>query len=190
MATEAPAKVEPEVVPAKVEAPVDVAPEKPVDPPTVPETKADDSKAVAVAEKTPVPEVKKSSKNSLDRDIALAGVDKEKKLSFIKAWEESEKSKVENKSQKELSAIASWENTKKADVEAKLKQIEEKFDKKKAEYAEKMKNKVGLIHKQAEEKRAMVEAKKSEDNLKTEELAAKYRATGTVPKKTLGCFGG
>ncbi|CAH1448000.1 unnamed protein product [Lactuca virosa] len=190
MATELPAKVEPELAPAKVEAPVDVAPEKPVDPPTVPETKADDSKAVAVAEKTPVPEVKKSSKNSLDRDMALAGVDKEKKLSFIKAWEESEKSKVENKSQKELSAITSWENTKKADVEAKLKQIEEKFDKKKAEYAEKMKNKVGLIHKQAEEKRAMVEAKKSEDHLKTEELAAKYRATGTVPKKALGCFGG
>ncbi|GJZ42425.1 remorin family protein [Tanacetum coccineum] len=42
-----------------------------------------------------------------------------------------------------------------------------------------MKNKAGLIHKQAKEKRAMVAAKKSEDNLKAEELAAKYRATGT-----------
>lgn len=50
MATELPAKVEPELAPAKVDAPVDVAPEKPVDSPTVPETKADDSKAVAVAE--------------------------------------------------------------------------------------------------------------------------------------------
>lgn len=30
-------------------------------------------------------------------DIALAEVDKEKKTSYIKAWEESEKSKAENK---------------------------------------------------------------------------------------------
>lgn len=30
-------------------------------------------------------------------DVALADLEKEKKLSFIKAWEESEKSKVENK---------------------------------------------------------------------------------------------
>nr|GEZ60699.1 remorin family protein [Tanacetum cinerariifolium] len=36
----------------------------------------------------------------------------------------------------------------------------EKFDKKKAEYTEKIKNKAGLIHKKAEEKRAMVAAKK------------------------------
>ncbi|KAJ0758880.1 remorin isoform X2 [Helianthus annuus] len=136
------------------------------------------------------PAEKKGPKSSLDRDVALSEIDKEKKLSFIKAWEETEKSKAENKAQKELSAITAWENSKKADIEAKLKQIEEKYDKKKAEYGEKMKNKVGLVHKQAEEKRAMVEAKKGEDKLKAEELAAKYRATGTVPKKLLGCFGG
>ncbi|GFZ06871.1 remorin family protein [Actinidia rufa] len=41
--------------------------------------------------------VKKTSRGSLDRDIALAQIDKEKRLSFIKALEESEKSKVENK---------------------------------------------------------------------------------------------
>ncbi|KVH89116.1 remorin [Cynara cardunculus var. scolymus] len=191
MATELPAKVESELAPAKVETPVDVAPEKPVDPPTVPETKADDSKTLAVAEKTSAPEVvKKGSSNSLDRDVALSELEKEKQLSFIKAWEETEKSKVENKAQKELSAITAWENTKRADIEAKLKQIEEKMDKKKAEYGEKMKNKVGLIHKQAEEKRAMVEAQKGENKLKAEELAAKYRATGTLPKKFLLCFGG
>ncbi|XP_071717667.1 remorin-like isoform X2 [Rutidosis leptorrhynchoides] len=141
-----------------------------------------------VKKKTPVPEVKKE-KSSLDRDVALAEVEKEKKLSFVKAWEETEKSKAENKAQKELSAITAWENTKRADIEAKLKQIEEKFDKKKAEYGEKMKNKVGLVHQQAEEKRAMVNAKKGEDMLKAEELAAKYRATGSVPKKLIGCFG-
>ncbi|GKD31855.1 hypothetical protein Tco_1242633 [Tanacetum coccineum] len=47
-----------------------------------------------------------------------------------------------------------------------------------------MKNKAGLIHKQDEEKRAMVAAKKSTDNLKAEELAAKYRATGTVQRSS------
>lgn len=52
-----------------------------------------------------------------------------------------------------------------------------------------MKNKVAIIHKEAEEKRAMIEAKRGEDLLKAEEVAAKYRATGTAPKKLLGgCF--
>lgn len=62
------------------------------------------------------------------------------------------------------------------------------MERKKAEYAEKMKNQVALIHKQAEEKRAMVEAKRGEELLKAEEMSAKYRATNTTPKKFLGCF--
>jgi len=52
-----------------------------------------------------------------------------------------------------------------------------------------MKNKAALIHKEAEEKRAMVEAKKGEELLKAEETAAKHRATGKSPKKAMGCFG-
>lgn len=51
-----------------------------------------------------------------------------------------------------------------------------------------MHNKVALIHKEAQEKKAMVEARRGEEMLKAEELAAKHRATGTVPKK-LGCLG-
>lgn len=51
-----------------------------------------------------------------------------------------------------------------------------------------MKNRVALIHKEAEEKKAIVEAQRGEDVLKAEESAAKYRATGTSPKKLLGCF--
>lgn len=62
------------------------------------------------------------------------------------------------------------------------------MEKQKAEYVEKMKNKVAMIHKAAEEKRAMTEARRGEDILKAEEMAAKYRATGTGPKKLLGCF--
>ncbi|XP_059459159.1 remorin-like [Corylus avellana] len=141
-------------------------------------------KALAVVEKAPEPVLRKAS----DRDIALAEVEKEKKLSFIMAWEESEKSKAENKAQKKLSAVAAWENSKKASVEAKLRKIEEQLEKKRADYGEKMKNKAALIHKQAEEERAMVEAKRAEDILKVEETGAKYRATGSIPKKLLGCF--
>ncbi|KAL6531322.1 hypothetical protein OROHE_014391 [Orobanche hederae] len=151
-------------------------------------------------------------------DAVLARVATEKRLSLIKAWEESEKSKAENKSstraEKKISAIGAWENSKKASLEAELKKIdvmvttvsfimeglrfdpkkgqilpnEEQLEKRKAEYTEKMKNKVALIHKAAEEKRAMVEAKRGEDLLKAEEVAAKYRATGTAPRKLLGCF--
>lgn len=51
-----------------------------------------------------------------------------------------------------------------------------------------MKNRIALIHKAAEEKRAEIEAKRGEDKLKAEEIAAKHRATGTAPKKILGCF--
>ncbi|KAL2457691.1 Remorin family protein [Abeliophyllum distichum] len=131
----------------------------------------------------------KSSKGSSDRDIALAKVEDEKRLSFIKAWEDSEKSKVENKAQKKFSKVSSWENSKKASLEAQLRKIEEQLEKKKADYAEKIRNKVALIHKVAEEQRAMVEARRGEEILKAEEMAAKYRATGHAPKKGFGCFG-
>ncbi|CAF2110460.1 hypothetical protein HID58_081752 [Brassica napus] len=100
----------------------------------------------------------------------------------------AEKSKVENKAQKKLSSVGAWENSKKAYAEAELKKIEQQLIKKKAEYAEQMKNKIAQIHKEAEEKRAMTEAKRGEEILKAEEMAAKYRATGTAPTKLFGCF--
>ncbi|CAL5192643.1 unnamed protein product [Lathyrus oleraceus] len=138
---------------------------------------------------TPVPANKLSSKGgSLDRDIALAELSKEKKLSYVKAWEESKKTKADNKAHKYISSIASWENSKKAALEAELKKIEEKLEKKKAHYGEIMKNKIAVIHREAQEKRAVIEAKRGEEVLKVEEMAAKYRATGTTPKKIVGCF--
>ncbi|XP_022888779.1 remorin-like [Olea europaea var. sylvestris] len=172
-------------------APKDVTEEKSVIPPPLPPPEekpaADECKALAVIEK-PEPVEEKKLEGSINRDAVLARVTTEKRLSLIKAWEESEKSKADNKSQKKLSAIGAWENSKKASLEAELKKIEEQLEKKKAEYVEKMKNKVALIHKAAEEKRAMIEAKRGEDLLKAEETAAKYRATGTAPKKLLGFF--
>lgn len=65
---------------------------------------------------------------------------------------------------------------------------QEKLERKKTEYVEKMKNKIALIHKDVEEKRTVIEAKKDENVLKAEEMAAKYHVTGTAPKKLLGCF--
>ncbi|KAI3434352.1 Remorin_C domain-containing protein [Psidium guajava] len=87
-----------------------------------------------------------------------------------------------------MSTITCWENSKKAAKEADLRKTEEQLEKKKAEYGEKVKNKVALIHKQAEEKRATIQAKRGEEILKAGEVAAKYRATGYMPKKFLGCF--
>lgn len=67
---------------------------------------------------------------------------------------------------------------------------QEQLEKKKADYAEKMRNKVALVHKQAEEKRAMVAAQQGEEILKAEEMSAKFRATGHAPTKVCGCIGG
>ncbi|KAK9291409.1 hypothetical protein L1049_019356 [Liquidambar formosana] len=188
---ESPSEQPPPAPPAPepaVETPKEVTNEKSVIPPPPSEEKPDDCKALAIVEKVPDSAEAKSAEGSVHRDAVLARVETEKRTSLIRAWEESEKSKAENKAHKKLSAIGAWENSKKASIEAELKKIEEKLEKTKAEYVEKMKNKAALIHKAAEEKRAMIEAKRGEDLLKAEEMAAKYRATGSAPKKLLGCF--
>ncbi|KAM0931601.1 hypothetical protein ACQ4PT_000210 [Festuca glaucescens] len=138
----------------------------------------------------PVPADKAAAGSATDRDAVLAKVEMERKLSMVKAWEEHEKSKVDNRAEQKMSYILSWENTKKASIEAKLRTREEKLEKKKAEYAEKMRNQMAAIHKEAEEKRASVEAKRQEEVLKYQETAAKHRSKGTTPKKKfLQCFG-
>ncbi|KAH0974793.1 hypothetical protein GBA52_016692 [Prunus armeniaca] len=88
-----------------------------------------------------------------------------------------------------MSTVELWEDNKKTSVEAELKKIEEKFERKKAENAEKMKNKVAEIHKAGDERRAFIEAKQREQCLRVEETAAKFRSTRITPKKLLlGCF--
>ncbi|CAL0300720.1 unnamed protein product [Lupinus luteus] len=182
--TSDPAPVEPEPIVHHESAPKDLPQDKSV---TSDDKPIDDSKALVIVEK-PEPAGEKPLEGSVNRDAVLERVSTEKRLSLIKAWEESEKSKAENKADKKVAEILAWENTKKATTEAELRKIEEHLEKKKAGYAEKLKNKIATIHKEAEEKRAIIEAKKGEDLLKAEELAAKYRATGTEPKKLLGCF--
>nr|DAD18865.1 TPA_asm: hypothetical protein HUJ06_020328 [Nelumbo nucifera] len=72
--------------PETVVAPKDVAEEKAVIPPP-PEGKVDEPK------EAPEPTEEKSD----NRDAVLARVETEKRLSLIRAWEDSEKTKAENK---------------------------------------------------------------------------------------------
>eukprot|EP00252_Welwitschia_mirabilis_P009480 TRINITY_DN220_c0_g1_i1.p1 TRINITY_DN220_c0_g1~~TRINITY_DN220_c0_g1_i1.p1 ORF type:complete len:206 (-),score=84.28 TRINITY_DN220_c0_g1_i1:404-1021(-) len=195
--------------PATTEVPKAVVEEKPAteaQPATAPEgpqPTSDDSKALAIVEaeksehkkeaiaETVVEDKEKSSEGgSLNRDTVLAKVNTEKKVALIKAWEENEKAKAENKFYKSISNITAWENTKKSSAETRLRKKEEQLEKKKAAYVEKMKNEIAVIHRKADEKKAMAEAKRGEEILKAEETAAKYRAAGEIPKNFCMCFGG
>ncbi|GKA66548.1 remorin-like protein [Tanacetum coccineum] len=142
----------------------------------------DDSKAIVPVEKPAETVEEKPSEGSVIHKCCSARVSTRRKTHLISGGKKVEKSKARNKAQQKLSSIVAWENSKKADIEADLKKIEA-LDKKKAKYVEKMKNKIALLHKTAEEKRANTEAKLGEDLLKAEETAAKCRATGAVPKK-------
>ncbi|XP_076943024.1 remorin-like [Bidens hawaiensis] len=113
----------------------------------------------------------------------------EKRIALIKAWEENEKTRADNKYYTKMSAIGAWENTKRAAIEADLKQIEQDIEIEKAKQREKMKNKIAALHKEAEEKRAAILAKKGQDMIKVEEAAAKYHATATLPTRLFKCFG-
>ncbi|KAL9328691.1 hypothetical protein ACSQ67_003694 [Phaseolus vulgaris] len=154
----------------------------------------------------------KDTEDSVSKDVMLARVLTEKRLALIKAWEESEKTKAENRqlfgsigkcnvsslkrvsnisilwAYKKHSAVELWEDSRKASVEAELKKIEENMERKKAEYVEKMKNKVAEIHRLAEEKRANVKAQKREEFLGVEETAEKFRSRGVTPRKFFACF--
>ncbi|XP_023752058.1 remorin [Lactuca sativa] len=149
---------------------------------------------------TPSPEPKSSSvatpppkktkpPHGGDKNVGLEVVVAEKRMALIKAWEENEKTKADNRAYTKKSEIGAWENTKKAMIEANLKQIEENIEIEKAKKREEMKNRMAGVHKEAEEKRAMVEEKRGQDIIKAEEAAAKFRATGTLPTKLFKCFG-
>lgn len=64
------------------------------------------------------------------------------------------------------------------------------MERKKAEYVEKMRNKIAEIHQSAEERRAIVEAQKREEFLEVEDTAAKFRSRGVTPRKFFACFSG
>ncbi|GJZ21939.1 remorin [Tanacetum coccineum] len=138
---------------------------------------------------TPPMENEKAEPPHVGDNSGLEIVITEKRMALIKAWEENEKTKADNKAYTKISAIGAWENTKRAAIEADLKQIEADIEIEKAKEREKMKNKMAAIHKEAEEKRALVEAKKGQDIIKVQEAAAKFRSMGTLPGRLFKCFG-
>ncbi|KAM0835913.1 hypothetical protein ACQ4PT_062646 [Festuca glaucescens] len=150
--------------------------------PPAPEPAKDiaEEKALAVAEDAEKPT---ATEGSHGRDAFLERVATEKRISLIKAWEENEKAKAENKTAKLLAEITSWENSKAAQLEAEHKKLQEQLERKKAEYVEKLKNATAAVHKAAEEKRAAAEARRGEEIVGAEEAATKCRAKGEAPKK-------
>ncbi|MCO5555354.1 hypothetical protein L7F22_008900 [Adiantum nelumboides] len=126
---------------------------------------------------------------SLNREIVLAKLNQEKVLSLIKAWEDNVKAKSMNRLGKKLAKISAWEKAKKARAEAHLQELEERLEKKKASFVENVKNEIAAVHRKAEEERALTEASHGAQILKAEEVAAKYRASGKLPKKYALCFG-
>lgn len=64
--------------------------------------------------------------------------------------------------------------------------MQEQLQKKKAAYEEKLKNKLAMLHRTAEERRAQTEARRGEETILAEEMAAKYRAKGEGPTKLFG----
>ncbi|XP_002969762.2 remorin [Selaginella moellendorffii] len=120
-------------------------------------------------------------------DSALAKVQHERTMSNIKAWEESRKAKATNRCAAVIAKIGAWEASQKAGAEAKLKQAEEKLEKKRAALVEKMRNQIAAAHKMAEERRALAHAQEGEEMFKIEETSAKYRAQNKKPGGFL-CF--
>ncbi|CAN6287791.1 unnamed protein product [Urochloa humidicola] len=168
--------------PAEEPAKDDVAEEKAAVP--APE----ESKALVVVESDEKPA---TTDGSQERDAFLKRVATDKTASLIRAWEESEKAKAENRAARRLANVNSWENSKVAQMEAELKKIHEQLEMKKAARAEKLRNSAAAAHRAAEEKRAAAVALRGEEVIRAEEAAARYRATGQAPTKLfgLGLFG-
>ncbi|CAL4934252.1 unnamed protein product [Urochloa decumbens] len=191
--------------PAEEPAKDDVAEEKA--PAPAPAPAPEESKALVVVESDEKPA---ATDGSRDRDAFLSRIATDKSLLLIRAWEESEKAKVENRAARRLANVTSWENSKVAQMEAELKKIhlcnvalfngterrrvmcvQEQLEMKKAAQAEKLRNSAAAAHRAAEEMRAAAVARQGEEVIRAEEAAARYRATGQAPTKIfgLGLFG-
>ncbi|XP_024985057.1 remorin-like isoform X2 [Cynara cardunculus var. scolymus] len=155
------------------------------------ESKKDIASTETESKSTPPPPEPKSTSVAAEPPEKLKPVHggDEKRMALIKAWEENEKTKADNKAYTKVLAIGAWENSKRAEVEANLKKIEVDIENEKVKQREIMKMKMATVQKEAEEKRAAIEAKKGQDIINAEQLAAKFHATGTLPSKLFKCFG-
>ncbi|CAL4925782.1 unnamed protein product [Urochloa decumbens] len=137
-------------------------------------------------EKAAMPAPEESKALVVVEDAFLTRVATDKTTSLIRAWEESEKAKAENRAARRLANVTSWENSKVAQMEAELKKIHEQLEMKKAAQAEKLRNSAAAARRAAEEKRAAAVAMRGEEVIRAEEAAARYRATGQAPAKLFG----
>eukprot|EP00250_Pteridium_aquilinum_P012164 c20542_g1_i1 orf=187-870(-) len=125
--------------------------------------------------------------SSLNKDVVMAKLNKDKVLLLIKAWEENKKKRSYNRLSKKMAKLEAWEVGKKARAEACLRTCEEKLENERAACIEKARNKIALVQKIAEEKRALAEAHHGHQVLKAEEIAAKCRASGSRPLRFFCC---
>ncbi|EFJ07207.1 hypothetical protein SELMODRAFT_27771, partial [Selaginella moellendorffii] len=61
--------------------------------------------------------------------------------------------------------------------------LQEELEKKRAKLREGFKNEIASIHRRADDWKAITETRRVEEILRTEEGAARFRATGMLPKK-------
>ncbi|VVB06821.1 unnamed protein product [Arabis nemorensis] len=116
-------------------------------------------------------------------------IQREAQLSVIKAWKEQKITKVINKTQKKLLDISGWEKKKTTKIDSELASIQRKMDSKKMEKAEQLRIKKVAVHASAQEKKAKVQTRRAQEILDAEQEAARFQATGQVPKKSsFSCF--
>ncbi|XP_010419618.1 PREDICTED: remorin [Camelina sativa] len=113
----------------------------------------------------------------------------EEQSKIIKAWKELKITKVNNKTQKRLLDISGWEKKETTKIDSELARIQRKMDIKKMEKSEKLRSKKAAVHAKAQEKKAHVQTRRAREILDAEEEAARFQATGQIPKKSsLSCF--
>ncbi|XP_023636570.1 remorin isoform X2 [Capsella rubella] len=113
----------------------------------------------------------------------------DEQFKIIKAWKELKITNVNNKTQKRLLDITGWEKKKTTEIESQLARIQRKMDSKKMAKSEKLQTKKAAVHAKAQEKKANVQTRRAQEILEAEEEAARFQATGQIPKKpSLSCF--
>ncbi|KAI5058644.1 hypothetical protein GOP47_0026814 [Adiantum capillus-veneris] len=138
-----------------------------------------------------------SKSKQFDREVMLAKLNQDKVSSVIMAWESNLKAKSLHsimhaslllRRDLQIAKIEAREKAKKARAEAHLQQQEEKLEKKRAAYVERIQNEISKIGMRAKEERAHVDASFGEETLRVEEIAQRYRSFGRLPKKYSSCF--
>ncbi|KAI5071430.1 hypothetical protein GOP47_0013681 [Adiantum capillus-veneris] len=125
--------------------------------------------------------------SKLLKNIDLEEVKKNMLETRAAAWEEAEEAKYIARFEREEAKIQAWENHEKAKAEAEMRRIEVKIEKIRSHAHEKLMNKLAAAKRGAEERRAVAEARRSEQAAKTVIVANRIRRTGRVPSQMLGC---